>query len=106
MSFSIKRNDRLPAIEATLEADGEAMDLTDCTVTFIMTRVGDTSATVSAEADVVSATDGTVSYSWGATDTETAGLYRAEFEVEDEDGLKRTFPADDYLYVNVVADLA
>jgi len=107
VSFTIKRNDTAPAYTATLtDEDDEVVDLTDATVTFTMTLVGATTPKVSAEADVVSAEDGTVSYSWGETDTDTAGLYRAEFEVTFEDLSVRTFPARDYFYVNIVADLA
>lgn len=106
MSFSIKRNDRSPAYEVTLEAPaGTPVDLTGCSVKFIMTLEGSSTAKVDAAAVVDSAADGEVSYSWGATDTDTAGLYRAEWQVTFAGGIKRTFPADGYLYVNVVADL-
>lgn len=107
MSFSIKRNDRQPTFDVTLEAPaGTPVDLTGCTVKLIMTKDGSSSSKVNAAATVTSAADGEVSYSWGATDTDTAGLYRAEWEVTFAGGTKRTFPAEDYLYVNVLPDLA
>ena len=106
MSFNIKQHDRSPAFSVTLEAPaGTAIDLTGCSVKFIMTLDGATTAAVSAAATIDSAADGEVSYSWGATDTETAGLYRAEFEVTFAGGTKRTFPANDYLYINILPDL-
>jgi hypothetical protein len=72
---------------------------------FLMRLPGATTAKVEEEATVVSATDGTVEYEWGATDTDTAGLYLAEFEVTFAGGIKRTFPGEDYLYVLVKEDL-
>lgn len=106
MSFSIKQHDRSPDFSVTLEAPvGTPVDLTGTTVTFLMTLVGATTAKVNTTATVDSAEDGEVSYAWGATDTDTAGLYRAEFQVTFAGGIKRTFPADDYLYVKVVSDL-
>jgi hypothetical protein len=105
MSFSIKEDDRSPDFEATLEVSGEPVDLTGTTVKFIMTLMGGTTPKVNAAATVVSATDGTVKYTWGATDTDSPGLYVAEFEVTFAGGVKRTFPPDDYLYVNVVPGL-
>ena len=73
---------------------------------FIMTLTGATVPKVNTGATVVSATAGTVRYDWASDDTNTAGLYRAEFEVTFAGGIKRTFPGDDYLYVQVLADLA
>ena len=106
MSFSIKEGDRLPAYTATLtDEDGDVIDLTGATVKFLMTLMGGTTPKVNASATVVSATAGTVSYSWGASDTDTAGLYIAEFEIT-AGGLKRTVPNGDYFYINILPDLA
>jgi len=107
MSFTIKENDRSPAITGTLTAGGAAVDISGTSVKFIMRLPGSTgSAKVDAAATIVSGTAGTVSYSWGATDTDTAGLYLAEWEVTFAGGIKRTWPAEDYLFVLVVPDLA
>jgi hypothetical protein len=106
MSFTIKQNDRSPPITATLTAGGSAVDLSGCTVKFIMRAPGASSAKVNTAATIVSASAGTVSYSWGATDTDTAGLYQAEWEVTFAGGIKRTWPAEDYLYILIVSDLA
>ena len=107
MSFCIKRNDRSPDYTATLEAPaGTPVNLTGTTVKFIMRAEGSSgSPKVSAAATVVSAADGTVKYSWGASDTDTAGHYQAEWEVTFAGGVKRTWPPEDYLYVTVVPDL-
>ena len=53
----------------------------------------------------MSAEDGIVSYSWGATDTDTAGLYMAEWEVTFAGGIPMTFPRNGHLDVNVEPDL-
>ena len=53
----------------------------------------------------MSAEDGIVSYSRGATDTDTAGLYMAEWEVTFAGGIPMTFPGNGHLYVNVEPDL-
>jgi hypothetical protein len=107
MSFNIKQHDRSPDYTSALEAPaGSPVDLTGCTVKLLMTLDGATSATVNASATVDSpSTAGLVRYSWGPTDTSTAGLYRAEFEVTFAGGIKRTFPENDYLYVNILPDL-
>lgn len=107
MSFCIKRHDRNPPLSSVLEAPADtAVNLSGATVKFIMTLLGASSAKVNAAATIVSATGGSVTYAWGASDTDTSGLYIAEWEVTFGDGTKRTFPENDYLYVNVVADLA
>lgn len=106
MSFNIKRNDRSPALSAVLEAPaGSPIDLTGTSVMFFMVLDGASSPKVSAAATLVDAANGSVEYDWLGTDTDTAGLYRAEFQVTFAGGVKRTFPEADYIYINVVPDL-
>ncbi len=109
MSFNIKKGDRSPGYSVTLEAPaGTPVDLTGTSVKFIMTL--DDGVTTTPKIDAVATIDdeeaGEVTYSWGATDTNTAGLYRAEWEVTFAGSIKRTFPADGFLYINVIGDLA
>lgn len=107
MSFVIKKSDRAPAITATLgDSSGVVVDLTGTSVKFIMTLAGAAVPKVNAAATIVSATGGQVSYSWGASDTDTAGLYRGEWEVTFAGGVKQTFPPDDFVYVLIEPDLA
>ncbi len=107
MSFSIKQHDRLPYYSVTLEAPaGTAVDLAGASVKFIMALEGSTTAKVNTAATIDDSDAGEVSYHWAAIDVDTPGLYRAEFEVTFASGIKRTFPGDGYLYVNVVADIA
>lgn len=100
MSFGIKRNDRAPSLEVTLGG----IDLTGTTATFIMKLQGAATPKVSAPATVIAATS-SLRYDWGATDTDTIGMYQAEFEVTFAGGIKRTFPGNDYLYVLILPDL-
>ena len=67
--------------------------------------IGRTDTKVNAQATIVSAEDGIVSYSWGATDTDAAGLYMAEWEVTFAGGIPMTFPRNGNLCVNVEPDL-
>lgn len=104
-SFQIKTNDTAPPIEATLTAASVAVDLTSATVRFHMVDSAN-AVKVDAAATIVTAGDGTVKYSWDAADTDTAGRYRAEWEVTFSDGTIRTFPTPGYTTVVVHGDLA
>lgn len=110
--FTIKRNDTLPKIEATLQQNSIVYDLTGATVKFIMKKSGSGAAKVDASATVVDASGGQVEYAWDdvAGDTDTEGDYNAEFEVTTGSGEILTFPngADgtDYITIEITEDLA
>lgn len=101
----LKVGDRLPALEDTLtDGDGNAIDLTDKTVRWNMRMVGG-GVLLGGDADVTSATEGLVSYSWRAVDTEAAGNYTGEWEVTDEDDKVETFPKFGYRSIVISDDL-
>lgn len=104
-----KQGDRMPPLDAILEEGPSGartrVDLTGCTVRFIMRALGSATTKVAAAAVVMDADDGEVRYSWGSTDLDTAGSYRGEFEVTDADGKKRTFPSEDYIAIRVWDDM-
>lgn len=108
MSVVMKKNDRRPTMTSTLTSDGEPINLTTASsVKFIMTPTTSTTPKVNAAASFdADRTTGGVSYSWAAVDTDTVGLFKAEWEITWGDGTKQTFPSDDYVYVKIVADLA
>lgn len=98
--FYIKRGDRRPPIEATLSVEGAAVDLTEAgAVRFHM------APEVNGDAEVVDAVTGQVRYSWAAGDTDNAGLFDAEFEIEWADGEIQTVPNDGYIRILVSEDV-
>ena len=99
--FTIKANDRLPSIQATLSAD-----LTTATsVKFIMKTITGNTIKVNTTATIVTPASGIVRYDWAAVDTATPGSYQAEWEVTWTGGKKQTFPTLTYHTVDVLADL-
>lgn len=102
--FVIKKGNLLPVVEATLkDAKDNPVDLTGMTVKFVMRLVGatlpkiNTAATV--DLDQVN-NKGKVSYDWAGTDTDTAGIYEAEWEVT-IGGKKQNFPNSNHLVVKI-----
>jgi hypothetical protein len=99
--FTIKANDRLPSIQATLSAD-----LTTATsVKFIMKTIAGGTIKVNTTATIVTPASGVVRYDWLAIDTATPGSYQAEWEVTWTGGKKQTFPTLTYHTVDILADL-
>lgn len=99
MTFIIKRNDTSPAVVYALSTDAGIVNLTGATVRFYMGSV------VAADAAVLDALGGIVSYEWLPSDTATVGFYNAEFEVIYSDGTKETFPNEGYIAVRIDPDL-
>lgn len=104
-TFQIKRNDTAPAIQATLTADGSAVDLTGASVRFHM-RDSTGAVKVDAAATLVTPSSGIVKYSWTAADTDQAGRFQAEWEVTFTDATVRTFPNPGYTNVLIGGDIA
>lgn len=120
-TFTVKRNDTLPALEAVLSDDNGPVDLTGATVYFTMTKIAANSCgddvPVSGAAKfkkqgvvvglqtVGSATRGKVRYEWSGTDTDTAGLFAGEFEVQFGVSGRWTFPSVGTIPVLVTEDV-
>lgn len=104
--FTIKANDRLPSIQATLSSAGAPIDLTTATsVKFIMRPIAGGATKVNTAATIVTPTSGVVRYDWLAIDTNTAGSFQAEWEITWTGGKKQTVPTTSYHTVDVLADL-
>jgi hypothetical protein len=106
--FYIKQNDTRPAITANLtDANDAAVNLTGATVKFNM-RVDPAGATKVSlgAATIEDAEAGQVSYSWTASNTDTADDYEAEFQVTFAGGTVQTFPGRNWIAVHIIDDIA
>lgn len=113
IEFTIKQGDRLPALTMLLEsiapgAGPVAVDLTGCTVKLVMAlRKDPTQVTIVGVGTIVgSPTLGTVSYTWGASDTATAGIYDAEWHVTNGSGLRQKVPTNGFFTIYVEPGLS
>lgn len=91
--ITIKKGDTWPPAEATLlDAEGTPIDLTGASVKFSMRPFRGALKIDKATCEIVSAEAGTVKYQWQASDTDTTGTFRAEFEVTFQGGGVITVP--------------
>jgi len=79
--FQLPKGALLPLLSATLTDDVGPIDLTGATVKFQMRLPGSNILKVDAGAVVTSASNGLVTYTWQAADTNTIGLYVGWFLV-------------------------
>lgn len=106
----VKQHDRAyPLIvEASYANTTELLNIPPGTsAVFTMTKEGASTPKINRQlATVVSSALGvvTLQYNWGASDTDTAGLYRGEFEI-DIAGKPLTIPTPGYISILVDPDL-
>ncbi|MGI5900830.1 MAG: BppU family phage baseplate upper protein [Christensenellales bacterium] len=102
---TLKRGDTRHAIRAVLkDADGDPVNLTDCQVKFKMAPLSGP-ATISRAAHIQNAEKGEVWVVWVPGETDTSGIYRAEFQVTYPDGRRETFPYNGYISIQIMNDL-
>lgn len=106
-TFVIKRHARRPYLRLFVKDQNEdPFDFTGAaSVNFYMydsEGVVKVSSTGTIESPV---TSGILRYAWGATDTDVAGEYRAEFDVVYTGGEKLTIPVKGNLAVRIYDDL-
>ena len=107
MTFVIKKKNTSPILQATLkDALGSAINLNSATVRFRMRELGSTTLKVNQQAEIIDpAVNGVVRYAWQSSDVDSAGIFKAEFEVTYNDGRVETFPNEDFVTVLIQAGL-
>lgn len=103
-SFSIRRGDTAPALEAILrDSTGALAILANATeVRFLMRRRNQELKVNALATDIDGAT---ATYQWQAADTDEAGVFHSEFQVTWNDGRIQTFPNGSAITVVVTPDV-
>ena len=109
MTFPIKRHDLRPYLTAQFFESDEVTPapLTDATkVTFVLktkNAAGDAIPVIERECSITDAALGKITFEWQAGDTDTAGDYEYEFEI-DWNGEPQTVPPDGFLALKIWDD--
>ena len=107
MDLIIGQGATSPALTATMtDQSGNPVNLSGCTVTFVMRSLFSSTPVVNTTATITNAAAGTVQYSWLATDTATSGLYSGQFQVVTGSGTTFSAPTDGYLEISIEDSLA
>lgn len=108
-SIKIKRNDTKGKFIDTLTLDGVPVNLTGCTIKFLMRRRGRSTGsnlTISRTGAIAGdPTLGNVEYQPTATDVQLEGVYDHEWQVTFPDGKILTVPNFDFNTVEILRDL-
>lgn len=106
IDFKIKAGDLEPSLQHTLtDQNGNPKDLTGYTVELKWKRKGDTVEVVKAATIVGDPTLGVVNYAWVAGDTDTVGIYDADW-VGTIAGSPGTFPTVEHFQFQIYATIA
>jgi len=104
--FRIKQGDLLPIISATMTDNNGVVDLTNATSVKLILKKRRSGLAIEKTASIVSpATSGIVRYVWVTNDTDTIGIYDAEWEVTFTGGSLMTFPNGGCDVIEIYPDL-
>lgn len=101
-AFTTKSGDTSPSLRYDLIPDDQTIE--GATVRFQMRRRNGP-VVIDAPGTIVSALPPVVQYNWQPGDTDTPGLYDAEFRVEYMDGAVETYPNVGFISVNIGSDV-
>lgn len=105
-TFKTKQNDTKPIYAHLEDVDGR-IDLTNATgVVFNMRDLSGTVKVSRGVCTIITPTQGYVRYDFDAADTDTAGIFKGEFEVTWVDGRIETHPEDSYIPIKIIDDIA
>tara|TARA_B100000073_G_C23581603_1_gene512462 strand:- start:314 stop:667 length:354 start_codon:yes stop_codon:yes gene_type:complete len=103
----LKRNDSLPDLEVTLQdSSGTALSLTGATVKFSMKNDVDNTIKIDKTAcTLISGVTGGVKYNFTSANTNVAGTYQAEFQIEYANSDVLTVPTQGAVSVVILEDV-
>lgn len=101
--LTIKAHDNYPALNATLTANGTAIDLTTAISVKIILK--GTTLLITGTCTIVTPASGIISYTWATTDLAVADTYQVEFEITWPSSKIQTVPNSGTNSILVVADL-
>jgi uncharacterized protein YfaS (alpha-2-macroglobulin family) len=102
----IKQNDTYPPLTATLtDGYGNAIDLTDATVTLYMVNAAGVVVIDGNPVTVTNPSSGVVEYEWGVGETSVPGEYLAEFKVEFVGLQVARFQNDSFVMIRIIKNL-
>ena len=105
MTFNIKRGATAPAISGIVSRrDGTVVDLTGASAVFRM-RLKNGETVVDAPALITDAAAGAVEYQWAVGDTDTVGVYQADFRITLSTGKLLVLPVHSFVTVTVYPDV-
>ncbi len=102
----IKKGDTETPLEAALQHNSSAVDLSNASVQFYMKKPSSDTPKVDSAATVTDAANGNVKYKFDVSDVDTVGVYLAEFKVTYSDDDVEHFPNDHWLNVKIVKTLS
>jgi hypothetical protein len=103
VTITLKRNDTRVNLKAVLSNESGPVNLTDCSVRFIMSKRG--FIKIDRQAEIREANNGQVWFIFEKGDTDEVGAYHAEFEVTFPDSRVETFPNSGFILINIQNDL-
>ena len=80
-TINLVEDNTAPPLQLTLEREGVAINITDCTVNLIIARGNTITNADHQECTIVSAVAGEVSYAIDADDFASPGTYKADIEI-------------------------
>lgn len=105
IDYFVKKSDVIPSLQTIISGEGGAINLTNYTGVYLVTKLRHSGSATITSGRIVSASAGLVEFNWPSNGINaTPGVYWGEWRLVNSSGT-RTFPKDCFFSIEIISGI-